>query len=136
MIKNCYVYVISEAYTEVLRGLCAVKIGLAVSPERRLRELQTGNARRLWLNISIGPMSEKKAARFERRLHRRFKKWRLVGEWFNPKVMPMLANNINGGWYDGEIRLYNSPLNPGEQREAKVQKDLDRVCAMNAARVQ
>lgn len=134
MIKNCYVYVISEAYTEKLRGLCAIKIGLAVDCKRRVKELQTGNARRLWLNISIGPMSEQRAARFEKLLHRRFKKWRLVGEWFNPEIMKMLCNNIDGRWYDGEIELFNSPPNPGEQAEYEAQKELDRSCVANAAK--
>ncbi len=136
MIKNCYVYVISEAYTERLRGRCAVKIGLAVDPLRRVKELQTGNARRLWLNISIGPMSEKRAARFEKHLHKRFKKWRLVGEWFNPLIMSMLSHNIDDGRYDGDIQLFNSPPNPGEQREHQAQKDLDRICVMHAVKAQ
>ena len=73
MISNCYVYLIQEIYTKNIRGQCAVKIGLAVDPLRRVKELQTGNARRLHLLMKIGPISDKRAVAIERKLHKRFR---------------------------------------------------------------
>ena len=87
-------------------GKQAVKIGLAVNPKRRVKELQTGNARKLALILTIGPMSEKKAAHLEKFLHRKFKRLRLQGEWFEPDVVRRLQN-LDNLEYEGEINIYD-----------------------------
>ena len=57
-----------------------IKIGIAVDPARRLRQLQTGNAHRLAvLRLIDSPVNAK---RMERALHRQFKEYRTSGEWF------------------------------------------------------
>lgn len=106
MISNCYVYLITESYSDRLKGFCAVKIGLAVDPNRRIRELQTGNARRLELLMTIGPMSEKQAADTERKLHKRFERYRLVGEWFTPKAFRELRDKPKFLPEDLDIKLF------------------------------
>ncbi|MFF6781415.1 GIY-YIG nuclease family protein [Streptomyces sp. NPDC012510] len=55
-----------------------VKIGYAVKPEQRARELQTGSPGKLTVAWSI-PGHE----RLERELHRRFADYRKNGEWFD-----------------------------------------------------
>lgn len=55
----------------------AIKIGTSVDPSSRLRTLQCANARPLSLVVAI-----KGTVKDERRLHGRFRKSRLAGEWF------------------------------------------------------
>lgn len=122
MIKNCYVYFITEVYTNRLKGKPAVKIGLAVNVERRVKELQTGNARQLEAVLAIGPMSEKTAATLERHLHRRFKRLRLKGEWFEPDVVRRLQNLTNLS-YDGDIEIFESEfMSDGRYLKKKTKK--------------
>lgn len=54
-----------------------VKIGWAVDPEQRRRELQTGNPERLHIRVLI-PGDRV----LEKELHRRFVDWHIQGEWF------------------------------------------------------
>ncbi len=126
MVENCYVYFIQETYTRTIRGECAVKIGLAVDPLRRVRELQTGNARRLHLLMKIGPMSDKRAAAIERKLHKRFKRWRLVGEWFEPRVIKMMEYNMSDLEYETEVEIFSPLENKQAVYETETQKNLDR----------
>lgn len=54
-----------------------IKIGTAYDPEHRLRELQCGNPEQLHIRYTMpGDRST------EGEFHRRFKDWRLQGEWF------------------------------------------------------
>lgn len=56
-----------------------IKIGLAIEPERRLSELQTGNPHELTLRASV------KGGRVaERKYHRSFSEFHIRGEWFEP----------------------------------------------------
>ena len=56
-----------------------IKIGVADCPERRLADLQTGNAHRLSL-VAIVDGGES----MERELHAKFKEDHIRGEWFRP----------------------------------------------------
>jgi Meiotically up-regulated gene 113 len=57
-----------------------VKIGSAADPEERLRTLQAASAERLVIRgVRLGGFKE------ERRLHRRFARYHLRGEWFEPR---------------------------------------------------
>lgn len=134
MIKNCYVYLIQETYTQQVRGDCAVKIGLAVDPLRRVAELQTGNARRLRLFMKIGPLSEKRAAAIEKKLHRRFKEWRLVGEWFQPCVISKLQNNMQDIDYETDVEIFSPPTNEDAEIERLAEQSLDRQLLIEASR--
>lgn len=54
-----------------------VKIGMAVDPEKRCCDLQTGNPEKLHVRVAVpGDRA------LEGELHRRFKEWHLHGEWF------------------------------------------------------
>jgi hypothetical protein len=57
----------------------AIKIGYSSSPEKRLKELQTGYPDALKILLMI-PGDEKT----ERIIHRQLKEFRLKGEWFKP----------------------------------------------------
>lgn len=83
---NTYVYFIREA----LGCHAHVKIGVAKNPESRLAVLQTGNSRRLEIVATIGPVSEKQAYGIERKLHKKFRKHRLRGEWFTGVIFKNL----------------------------------------------
>lgn len=65
-----------------------VKIGLAIKPARRLKEIQIGNHVRLDLLALIPGGSD-----VEARYHRELAKYRLWGEWFDrvPEVMAAVA---------------------------------------------
>ena len=81
--KTTYVYFIKERL-----GIHApVKIGVAKNPEGRMAELQIGNSRRLEIVARLGPMSAKHAYGTETRLHSKFKKYRIRGEWFSGVIL-------------------------------------------------
>ena len=60
-----------------------VKIGVAKNPESRLKELQTGNPRKLTVLCRIPVATEKDAYRLENRLHFEYEAFAKVGEWYN-----------------------------------------------------
>lgn len=65
-------------------GVSAIKIGFATSPKVRLDSLQCGSPVRLkFIGLMHGTMDD------EKRLHDRFRKHRLHGEWFSatPEIM-------------------------------------------------
>ncbi len=67
------------------RASKAVKIGYTANdPSARLRQLQTGHADRLELRGTTPGDRE-----HEKRIHRRFAKYRISGEWFqaHPEVI-------------------------------------------------
>lgn len=70
--RQTHVYVIKSSNSKL------VKIGHAVKPEQRARELQTGSPGKLTVAWSL-PGHE----RLERELHRRFADYRKNGEWFD-----------------------------------------------------
>ncbi|MDH5651290.1 MAG: GIY-YIG nuclease family protein [Gammaproteobacteria bacterium] len=56
-----------------------IKIGFSKEPAKRIKELQTGNSRKLALMGWI----ETGDASLEKRLHKKFKSSRINGEWFS-----------------------------------------------------
>lgn len=67
------------AYIYLIRGGAFYKIGIADNPQKRLKELQTGNAERLELVRAVACLDAKNAERF---LHSHFRRKQRVGEWF------------------------------------------------------
>lgn len=57
----------------------AIKIGRSIDPLKRLRELQTASPIKLTL---LGMMDSEDSTETE--LHNRFKRLRIMGEWFDP----------------------------------------------------
>ena len=68
----------------------AVKIGKAKNVETRLRELQTGNPKELYLRAVLCCTSEANAFHTEQLLHIRFAENRLRGEWFHKRILKLL----------------------------------------------
>lgn len=63
-------------------GCGSIKIGSAERPKARVREMQTGCAHRLHLLGSLMFVGDS----YEYRLHRRFWRERLIGEWFDKSI--------------------------------------------------
>ena len=59
-----------------------VKIGESCDPEKRLRQLQTGNSAKLRLLKTIKFEDKRAAQKNEKMLHRHFRDKRIQGEWF------------------------------------------------------
>lgn len=72
----------------------AVKIGVAKDIAKRLESLQTANHLECRLLASWIADSAMRAYAIERKAHRHFKRWRIRGEWFAPKVV-MMADFLN-----------------------------------------
>lgn len=76
-----YVYFIVTEKTKG-GGKCRMKIGKAKNPEKRLKQLQTGNPSPLKLIGKIKCSSEKHAFEVEKAAHRYFNSSNLRAEWF------------------------------------------------------
>lgn len=71
-----YVYVIGP-----MQGQGAVKIGVALSPKKRLKALQTGHPEALKLHYAY-PVPVGTELKIERQCHEHFRASRIKGEWF------------------------------------------------------
>lgn len=62
----------------------AVKVGMTGdrSIQNRLKALQTGNPRKLFLETAIGFPTIELAQTAERLIHNKLREWRVEGEWF------------------------------------------------------
>lgn len=79
MTKTAYLYVIAESE----KG--PTKLGWSVTPQKRLKQLQTGAAGRLTLYHSE-EVTQEHARTLERYLHRLNAHHRVGGEWFDLDV--------------------------------------------------
>jgi len=62
------------------------KIGWATNPSKRLLQLQTGNPRQLTIHARLRCSCTAQAMMRERNLHKQYRRFRLVGEWFTDVV--------------------------------------------------
>lgn len=62
------------------------KIGWATNPSKRLLQLQTGNPRQLTIHAQLRCSCTAQAMMRERNLHKQYRRFRLVGEWFTDVV--------------------------------------------------
>ena len=77
---GCYVYMIQKGYG-------SIKIGVSKDPDARLRQLQTGNHGDLFIIAKFPFKSEAEARTMENELHKKFRKFRLNGEWFKKGIL-------------------------------------------------
>ena len=85
--KKGYLYFISD---------CAehIKIGVTDSINRRIKQLQTGNAQELYLVHYVVLNSPRDAYELEALLHRSMEKHKVKNEWYRKRpVMKMLRHN-------------------------------------------
>ena len=82
-----YVYAISDG--------AFIKIGFAKDPTKRLNDLQTASPSELKLEATIRCERYSKAARLERRIHRKCGQFRVRGEWFTEEAMMVFDSYIN-----------------------------------------
>jgi hypothetical protein len=76
-----FIYVISDAEKSEIR----TKIGISQNPEKRLKQLQTGNPIRLSIHY-IEELPYEKTRVLESFLHSNLNHLRLKGEWFSMTV--------------------------------------------------
>lgn len=72
----------SIVFVYVIKAGARCKIGKARDPEKRLRELQTGNPLKLGIVATIKCKSDAHALSIEKIAHQAFKADAEVGEWF------------------------------------------------------
>ena len=91
--KNDYLYFIQSDFTGM------IKIGRSKDPQKRLKQLQTGNPNKLKLIAEFKGEGWK-----EKILHERLEKYRLEGEWFSydcvGSIPDSLYEQINWGSFD------------------------------------
>lgn len=81
--KNDDLYVIQSDNTGM------IKIGRSINPEKRLKQLQTGNPNRLKLIASFKGLGWR-----EKLLHERLKNWSAEGEWFSYECVGDIPNDL------------------------------------------
>lgn len=81
-------------YNELIKH---IKIGYSNNPEKRLKELQTGNSHKLCLiHTQEGTMQD------EQLIHSKLKDYCLIGEWYEYDKIKHLLSNLLQGWKDIE----------------------------------
>ena len=93
-----YVYAISDGYN--------IKIGVSKHPEKRIKQLNTGNAESLYL---LGYFEGDR--KLEKYIHDNFRKVRFNGEWMYPteELLDYLNNKIDKKYImitDGKVKSY------------------------------
>lgn len=84
---KCFVYFISEGeYT---------KIGFARDIEKRLKDLQVANPRKLWIVSFVPCLTEYHARKIEKFLHHSLKFHRVHGEWFKLPACFFVHENLS-----------------------------------------
>ncbi len=68
-----------------------IKIGFSKKPEKRIKELQTGNSRKL----AIMGWIESEDKSLEKNLHQKYEEFRLTGEWFSIEPCDVLEELKN-----------------------------------------
>ena len=87
MSKKVYLYFISD-------GNDHIKIGVTDSIDRRMKQLQTGNAQDLELVHYVVLASSRDAFELETLLHREMEEYNVKNEWYQKKpVMKLLQHN-------------------------------------------
>lgn len=76
-----------------------MKIGCAASLPNRMKELQTGNPRKLKAVFVINAKNQNEARKLEGFLHKKFNKYRVNGEWFRLD-RDDIKNDLLGEGYD------------------------------------
>ncbi len=74
--EEVYVYIIENTYSH------DTKIGISNNPEKRIKQLQTGSSRLLKIQYTILFNTRNEAIKAENSLHKKYSKYRLMGEWF------------------------------------------------------
>lgn len=93
--NTCYVYLISCGDNDIR----PTKVGVSDDPYKRIKELQTGNPRKLKIEIIIECVDRNHAFNLEKTIHEVLFKRRLQGEWFSMsghkamKVINRIAND-------------------------------------------
>ena len=77
--RSRYVYFIQET----IGRHAPIKIGVAINVQQRLKDLQTSNPRQLEIYTVLGPMIKMQAFDVEKRLHHKFRRHHIRGEWFS-----------------------------------------------------
>ena len=86
--RSSGIYGRTELYVYFIRAgnQGAIKVGVARNVERRMATMQTGNAFELKLMACIRCVSRNDAYNLEAKIHNKFKRQRIRGEWFQGNI--------------------------------------------------
>lgn len=110
-----------------------IKIGVSASPDRRVKDLQTGNPKEIRLLCSFPFQSKHEAFKLERFLHIYFQKYVNYGEWFTlnnfgNKIKKALTQYHETGY----VFVAEEKVESGVLRQAEIDsriKDAERLVA-------
>lgn len=74
-----------QAFVYVMRSGKYYKIGWAVDPEKRMKEMQVGNPKKIRIIGRFPVSTHKKARKLEAAIHQKFKHQHHRGEWYRLK---------------------------------------------------
>ena len=117
-----YVYIIQSGH----KKNSPVKIGMSDDPEKRIKQLQTGNPLELRILLSIRCKSREHAFSLENTLHSLLASSNIMNEWFSMcrsrmfKTINELANDPNFSQVQNNIGLF-SKRTTEENRKAKLE---------------
>jgi len=77
--ETVYLYAMSAGHE--------IKLGVSSDPDRRQKDMQTGNAKDIELLWRLGPVGRAEAFKLEKQLHRKCKRFNVRGEWFTQACM-------------------------------------------------
>lgn len=109
-----------------------VKIGVTKDLQRRINQLQTGCPFEIKYIIILKMVSDKQAYKMEKVYHQSFKRERMMGEWFQPRVknsklwLSLLQKaqlQVQTGDVDSSMYLYKSQLLTYSKKNQVVHKD-------------
>lgn len=123
-----YVYLIQSGN----KPKSPVKVGMSNNPEKRIKQLQTGNPVLLRLVLSIKCESRSHAFRLEKTMHELLKGNNIINEWYSVvrsniyKSLNVLANNPDYENVVNNIGLFAS-MSVEDKIEQKAKKRLNQL---------
>ncbi len=121
-----YVYIIQSGFKEK----APVKVGMSDDPNKRIKQLQTGNPLELRLLLSIKCTSRDHAYNLERTLHTLLSSNNIMNEWFSIcksnlyKAINDIANNPDFKQVENNVGLFRKPTLKDKSKAKKETRTL------------
>lgn len=122
------------SHVYLIASASAVKIGISASPDKRLKQLQTGSPYKLSFHLLIECHDEAAAQRLESILHKHFEPYRMSGEWFRLDAHAVtgyiqqclsIASAVSG------VTHYQTVIETKVYHEVDARNEIDRLQKLN-----